>query len=62
MTDAQAEKKLKEAGLVYFWSRFGGWKLGRKDKDDDASHGYSTLAALYRNWESEEPVAELYRG
>lgn len=32
-----------------FYSRFGGWKIGRRDRDDDVRPG-ETTAAMIRNF------------
>ena len=37
-------------GQGVFWSRFGGWKFGRNDIDDDVSNGYITAEALWLNY------------
>jgi hypothetical protein len=47
-----------------FWSRFGGWKFGRKDRDDDVSRGMTDAAyikdAKYRLNESSGTLMESH--
>lgn len=58
MVNAQMTFEEFEAGL--FWSRFGGWKHGRADRDDDVAEGFATPEDAYYIYCLDCELSEAY--